>query len=187
MITMNPELLDKLRYPVGKYNPPAVIDGGVIEAWKKEIAEFPAKLAVAVHGLNREQLDWVYRPEGWSIQQLVHHCADSHMNALVRFKLCLTEDLPTIKPYAEERWALLSDTLDLDISHSIKIVEGLHARMVKLIEDATADDLKREFIHPEHGRQISFAKSIGTYAWHSRHHLAHIMLALESEGKYNEG
>jgi hypothetical protein len=110
----------------------------------------------------------------------VHHCADSHVNAFIRFKLALTEDNPTIKPYTEALWAELPDTLDLPISTSLQILEGVHARMAKVLSTLTEEQLQRTFVHPEHNRTQSIAFTIGSYAWHGKHHLEHVKLAKAS-------
>lgn len=174
-----------LKYPNGKFSKPEVITPRYLSNWINDIESFPDRIEQLVSGLDQDDLKLKYRPLGWSIQQLVHHCADSHMNALIRFKLALTEELPTIKPYNEALWAELPDTLNIDIKKSQKILEGVHARLAILLKSFTAQQLKREFIHPDHKFRISLAENIGIYAWHCNHHLAHIQQALDSGGKYN--
>jgi len=175
---------EKQRYPIGQFVKPEPIDASHIAAWIKTIAEFPARLNDLVGNLKDAQLDWSYRPGGWTIRQLVHHCADSHMNSFVRLKLCLTEDRPTVKPYFEDRWAETPDAVHSKIAASIKILEGLHARWTDLLGRLNSEELKREFFHPEQGRAFAIDEIIGIYAWHSRHHLAHIKQALEIKGKF---
>lgn len=149
------------------------------------IESFPEQINGLTHLLSNSQLNWNYRPQGWSIKQVVHHCADSHMNCLIRFKLALTEIKPVIKPYLESQWAELADATDTDISASIMLLTSLHSKWVKLLKSLDTNDLQRIFIHPEHNWEISLAQTIALYAWHCKHHLAHIMIAIESNGKYN--
>ena len=145
------------------------------------IAELPSRVAEAVAGLNDSQLDTPYRPGGWTVRQTVHHIADSHSNSLTRFKLALTEDEPpTIKPYYEDRWAELGDSR-LPIGVSMKIIEGLHARWVALLVSMSDSDFARRFIHPETG-EWTLDGALALYAWHSRHHTAHITRLRERNG-----
>jgi len=173
--------MKKLQFPIGVFEKPQVIEKSHIKSWIQEIALFPARLSQQTEKLSAEQLNWQYRPDGWTIQQVVHHCADSHINSFTRFKLSLTENLPIIKPYLEDKWAELPDTIETPIVESIKILEGLHARWVVLLKTLNSNDLERKFIHPEHGKQFSIAENIGVYAWHCNHHLAHIIQALEKK------
>ncbi|MGL1888819.1 MAG: putative metal-dependent hydrolase [Reichenbachiella sp.] len=181
---MNNSDLHLLKFPIGEFIKPDSIDASHMEQWIKEIQLFPSCLKNLVEELSAAQLQWKYRPEGWMIKQVVHHCADSHMNSLMRFKLTLTEELPDIKPYWEDRWAELVDSHDDDLTYSLMFIEGLHYRWVKLLQSLTPADLKKEFVHPEHGKHFSLEENIGVYAWHSNHHLAHIRQAIESNGKY---
>lgn len=166
--------IEQLRYPIGKFEKPSTITSDILSGWINDISSFPVKLIGEVKHLTNEQLDTQYRPDGWTIRQVVHHCADSHMNALVRIKLTLTEDQPTIKPYFEDRWAKLTDSKTLTISPSLKMIEGIHNRWSVLLKNLTEEDFGRAFIHPEHGRKIRLDESTGLYAWHCNHHLAHI-------------
>jgi hypothetical protein len=175
--------MQHLRFPIGEFTAPEPITQEQIDDWIDEIASFPARLKELTHNLSDVELSWRYRPDGWNIKQVIHHCADSHMNSFIRFKLSLTEDTPIIKPYFEDKWAGMPDTTDANVSASIKLIEGLHARWVILLKSLKADELKKEFIHPEHGKRFSVAENIGVYAWHSNHHLAHIRLALDVEGQ----
>lgn len=147
----------------------------------EEIARTPANLRSAVQGLSTKQLDTPYRPGGWTVRQVVHHLPDSHMNSYVRFKLALTEDEPTIKPYAEDRWAELSDTKATPIETSLTLLDSLHARWVALLRSLDSEQWKRNFRHPELG-PVSLEKSLALYAWHGRHHVAHIRNLREREG-----
>lgn len=171
---MTPQTLEPLQFPIGKYNAPTRFSKNIINTYIADIKSFPQRLREAVQKLTQQQLDTPYRPDGWTIRQVVHHCADSHMNSIIRFKLALTEDKPTIKPYYEDRWAELSDSKTMPIEPSLKLLEGLHERWVVLLEQLSDDDLKRTFVHPEHGKSFSLEENIGTYAWHGNHHLAHI-------------
>ncbi len=176
--------VEQLKYPIGEFEKPTQIEAAHIEQWISDIEAFPTRLIALVKDLTAEQLLWPYRPEGWTIQQVVHHCADSHINSIIRFKLSLTEDNPTIKPYFENRWAELPDTLDLPISTSLSILKGLHARWTYLLKSLQSEDLKKGFVHPEHGKQFYLDETIGVYAWHSNHHLAHIEQAIAYQGKF---
>ena len=176
--------LERLKYPIGKFIKPDVISSNQVNEWIMEIELFPSRLSELVKDLTVQELHWQYRPDGWTIQKVVHHCADSHMNSFIRFKLSLTENTPTIKPYFEDKWAELPDTTEAPILESIQILYGLHSRWVLLLKSLTQDDLQKAFIHPEHGRRITVAENIGIYAWHSNHHLAHIKQALQYKGKF---
>ncbi len=177
--------LEKLKYPVGNFRFPNEFEEGDISEWISIIENFPAALAGAVEGLSPEQLGWRYRPEGWTISQVVHHCADSHMNAFIRFKLTLTEDSPEVKPYFENLWAELPDTLDAPIEWSLDILRGLHQRWVLTLSKLSNEDLLKTYMHSEHKRTFELRQVIAMYAWHCRHHLAHISQAKGSSGSYN--
>lgn len=160
------------RYPIGEFEFDGKITRIEIEEWIKQIEDLPELLAVAVSGLNEQQMDTAYRLGGWTVRQVVHHLADSHMNAYIRFKLAITEDTPVIKPYNEGEWAELPD-YELPIETSISLLKALHIRWVKLLKSLTLTDLEKTFVHPDSG-EISIGKNIGIYAWHGQHHLSHI-------------
>jgi hypothetical protein len=160
------------RYPIGKFQFNGEITNSVTKGWINEIEDLPGLLRVAVRDLDNEQLDTSYRSEGWTVRQVVHHLADSHMNAYVRFKLALTEETPLIKPYDEVKWAELPD-YKLPIDISLSLLETLHIRWVKLLRSLSPADIEKTFMHPDSG-EVSVGKNIGIYAWHGRHHLAHI-------------
>lgn len=167
-----------LRFPIGNFDPAAYTSR---EVNINTIANLPANLRTAVDGLTDQQLDTPYRPEGWTLRQTVHHIADSHINSLCRFKLALTEDeTPTIRPYMEDRWAELADSR-LPVDFSLAIIDGVHARWVELLKNMSDADYEREFRHPETGNW-TLEKVLGLYAWHSRHHTAHITNTRERSG-----
>jgi hypothetical protein len=166
--------LEKLKFPIGTFEKPEVITKEILTEWISDISTFPERLMKEVLHLSEQKLDTPYRPEGWTIRQVVHHCADSHMNSFTRLKLTLTEDRPIVKPYFEERWAELSDSKSFPIHSSLKMLEGIHERWSFLLNNLTELDLERIYIHPEHGAQFRIDEYIGLYAWHCNHHLAHI-------------
>ena len=169
-----------LRYPIGQFAPPENVTPGEVQAWIDDIAVLPADLRRTVEALNDGQLDTPYRPGGWTVRQVVHHLPDSHMNSLVRFKWALTEDRPLIKAYDEKGWAALPDCRG-PIGRSLDLLAALHARWVDLLQSLSSAQLQREFVHPESGA-ATLAVTVGAYAWHGRHHLAHIERLLEREG-----
>lgn len=172
-VTLAPTRLNPdLRFPIGDFSPAHPIAHAARRAQIDVLRALPQKLSAAVNDLSDAQLDTPYREGGWTVRQLVHHIADSHANAYIRFKLALTEDGPTIKPYDEAAWARLPDSR-LPVAVSLAILEGLHIRWVALIESLAEADYSRVFHHPERGPQ-DLATTLGLYAWHSEHHTAHI-------------
>lgn len=161
------------RYPVGRYDIKREVTLAERERYIEEIAAAPAQLRVAVADLTAEQLATPYRPDGWTVRQVVHHLADSHLNSYVRFKLALTEDEPTIKPYEEALWAALSDGRDAPVELSLDLLAALHERWVMLLKSLTPADFARTFRHPDMGA-VALNQNVGLYAWHGRHHIAHI-------------
>ncbi|MBC7745959.1 MAG: putative metal-dependent hydrolase [Flavobacterium sp.] len=166
-------MIEDLQYPIGKFIEPSIINDALIQSGINVITHFPAKLKQEVSTLKDYQLDTPYRPEGWSIRQVVHHCADSHMNSVIRFKLALTEDEPVIKPYYEDRWANLSDN-QMDINPSLLLLDSLHIKWVYLINSFTDIDFKKFYVHPDNGKMYTLELAVILYAWHCNHHLAHI-------------
>lgn len=162
-----------LRYPIGKFEYQGPLSEAQSSGLIQQIADAPADLRSAIVALSEAQLDTPYRPEGWTIRQVVHHVPDSHMNSYVRFKLALTEDEPTIKPYAEDRWAELADTKATPVEVSLTLLESLHDRWVSLLRSLTPEEWKRTFRHPDLG-PLNLEKTLALYAWHGRHHVAHI-------------
>ena len=175
--------IDSLRYPIGKFQNPGVYNAKNFLSFVDDIERFPARLVQEVGPLTPEQVNWIYRPEGWTIRQVVHHCADSHMNAFSRIKLALTEDRPTIKPYLEAEWAKHTD-YDLPVVHSIKLLEGLHMRWSALLKGLGEEQLMRSFLHPENGREWSLYFTTALYAWHCNHHLGHVKQAKAYRGEF---
>lgn len=165
---------DKLRYPIGKFITPEVYTTVYLSERIQEIAEFPALLKKEVSQLSDEQLDTPYRDGGWTIRQVTHHCADSHMNCFIRLKWALTEDTPTIKFYYEDLWGEMVDNTKMPIESTLALLEGLHFRLAYLMNSLSASDLNKSFIHPEHNASFQIKEIIGTYAWHGLHHLAQI-------------
>lgn len=165
--------LEQLRFPIGHFSHFGGMDMDTVNGWIHQISLLPDELSLAINGLNEDHLNTPYRPDGWTVKQVVHHIADSHMNSVIRFKWALTEDKPTIKAYYEDRWALLDDYNDIDVHDSVDFLRLLHKRWVVLLYTLTENELQREFIHPESG-PTSLYKNIGFYAWHGRHHVAQI-------------
>ena len=174
--------IEKLKFPIGKLKMPGEITVETISTYIQDIADFPERLKGEVIYLRDPELDTPYRPGGWTIRQVVHHCADSHMNSLIRFKLALTENKPVIKPYFEDRWAELSDSKIMSILPSLEILAGIHQRWVHLLQGLTNQQWKSTFIHPEQGREYRLDESLGLYAWHCNHHLAHIINLKRAKG-----
>ncbi len=161
-----------LRYPIGKFSGKAAGNDAERQECLKAIEEAPAKLRAAVQELSEQQLDTPYREGGWTVRQVVHHLPDSHLNSYVRFKLALTETEPTIKPYYEDRWAGLPDS-KMPIQVSLTLLDSLHQRWVNLLRSFKSEDWKKTLRHPELG-VMTLDKMLALYAWHGRHHVAHI-------------
>ncbi len=171
------------RYPVGEFErPPLPLTADQRARYVDEIAALPDRFEAAVAGLSEKQLDTPYRPGGWTVRQVAHHVPDSHMNALVRFKLALTEKTPTIKPYDEARWAELGDVRETPVSVSLALLEALHHRWVTRLRAMTEDDFARTYRHPELGSTLSLDHALAMYAWHCRHHTAHVTELRGREG-----
>ena len=171
-----------LRYPIGKAERTPSLSPAERRAAVDAIAAAPAMLRAAVSGLRDSQLDTPYRPGGWTVRQVVHHVADSHLNAYTRFRFALTEDNPTIKPYDEAKWAELTDARALPISVSLALLDALHERLVHLLRATPDADFARSLEHPDNGR-MTLDSLVGTYSWHGRHHTAHVT-ALRDQMKW---
>lgn len=170
-----------LRYPVGRFQAPAAITADERAQFIRVIEELPSSLRSAIAGLSDAQLDTPYREGGWTVRQVIHHVADSHMNSLIRFKLALTEDSPVIKPYDEGAWAKLADSTQLPVETSLSLLDGLHQRWTLLLRSMNDEQFQRAFKHPEIGL-VKLDVNLALYAWHSRHHTAHITSLREREG-----
>jgi uncharacterized damage-inducible protein DinB len=167
--------MDDLRYPVGPFVYDKETTPGKRSEWIRQLADAPALLRSAVSGLSDRQIETPYRPGGWTVRQVVHHVPDSHLNAYCRFKLALTEDNPTIKPYDEAAWATVADTAGTPLDVSLTLLEALHKRWVVVLESMTAADFARPLQHPERGA-ISLDWMLQLYAWHGRHHAGHVLI-----------
>jgi hypothetical protein len=172
---------DKLRYPIGRYMRPEAITSEMLSGWTADIERLPGELRSLVSGLSGEQLSLRYRPGGWTIRQVVHHLPDSHMNSFMRFKLALTEKSPIIKPYLEDKWAELPDGEGADVSISLNLLEALHKRWAYLLRNMTPGQFQLVYIHPERKSPQRLDGVLGLYAWHGKHHLAHVRQALEKK------
>jgi hypothetical protein len=181
-------MTNDLRYPIGKAAEQPFSTKGYDENLKashiRDIQMCPSLLEQVISNLDEHQLNIPYRDGGWTSKQVIHHVADSHMNAYIRFKLALTEDDPTIKPYNEAAWAELSDTKNLPVNVSLTLLHALHTRWVELMRGMSEADWQRTIFHPEHKRKISLWDMLGTYAWHGKHHAAHIT-ALRERMEWN--
>ncbi|MBS1637395.1 MAG: putative metal-dependent hydrolase [Bacteroidetes bacterium] len=170
--------LNQLKYPVGKFTFDPAAD---VNAFILTIIDFPGKIRHETEQLTVHQLDTPYRPDGWTIRQVIHHCADSHQNAFARFKLALTEDTPVIKPYRENLWAVQPDYHE-PIQPSLLILEGVHHRWAALLNSMNETDFEQQYMHPEYNRKFTLREALGLYDWHCRHHLAHITELKKREG-----
>ena len=170
-----------LRYPIGQFEYLGTLSNELRQELIDQIAATPERMRTAVQGLSEEQLNTPYRPEGWTVRQVVHHVPESHLNSYIRFKLAVTEDEPTIKPYFEDRWAKLDDANTAPVELSLNLLEALHERWVWFLRSLKDGDFQRTFRHPELGT-VSLDKNIALYAWHGRHHVAHITSLRERMG-----
>jgi uncharacterized damage-inducible protein DinB len=177
---MQPATTD-LRYPIGKYKRTENLAPDRRSALIDIIAGTPQKLREALSGLSAEQLDTPYRPGGWTVRQVVHHVPDSHLNAYIRFKLALTEERPTIKPYEEDRWAELADSFNTPVEVSLTLLESLHVRWVNLLRSLPEADWQRSLLHPQNG-EMTLLNVLDLYAWHGPHHVAHVTSLRERMG-----
>ncbi len=167
--------MDELKYPIGKYTEQPFSEKQLRE-WLLDIETLPMHVEHAVLNMDEYQLQTPYRPGGWTVHQVVHHIADSHMNAYIRFKLGLTEDNPTIKPYDEKQWAEMADTKNLPINISITILFAVHRRWMEVLSNIKEEEWNRTVIHPEHQKTMTLWYLLGMYAWHGKHHVGHIRL-----------
>ena len=178
---MNTE--DTLRYPTGRFQrPKRTLEAGERRQMIDAIDRTPVEFRAAIRGLSEDQLDTPYRPGGWTVRQVVHHLPDSHMNAFIRFKLALTEETPTIKPYDEAEWAKLSDARDTPIETSLTLLTALHERWARLLRAMTSSDFERKLNHPEWDAPLSLDSMLALYSWHGAHHTAHVTKLRERMG-----
>lgn len=173
--------MEDLQYPVGRLVKPQSLSDAERRACIDEIAKAPAALRAAVRGLSEAQLDTPYRPGGWTVRQVVHHVPESHLNAYTRFKLALTEDTPTIKPYDENGWSQTGEVQTTPIETSLTLLDALHDRWVRLLDTITPEQYDRKLVHPENGT-MNLHQVLATYEWHGRHHIAHITSLRQRNG-----
>lgn len=169
--------LEQLKYPVGKHQSKEEYNLLEVETFINTIRLFPSALKNAVLNISEEQLNTQYRPEGWTVRQVIHHLADSHMNALLRFKMALTENNPTIKSYDEAAFARLND-YELPLEPSLNIIENIHQKWLFILSGMKPDDFMKTYFHPQHQLSFTLQQTLATYDWHCRHHLAHISLVV---------
>lgn len=167
--------LEELKYPIGKYEQVKSFTEDDIRQWLSVLTALPSWLDACIENLDEHQLNTPYRAGGWTVNQVIHHLADSHMNAYIRLKLSLTESNPIVKPYKEELWAELADNTAVPVNVSITLLHSLHLRLVAVMERMTPDDWNRSYHHPQHNRDIPLWELAALYAWHSRHHMEHII------------
>lgn len=179
---MDTNELEKMKYPIGKYEIPEEITEEHLNNWIDILEHLPNRLEALVTPLSEAQLETPYRPEGWTVRQLVHHISDSHHNSYVRFKWGLTEDNPMIKAYFEKEWSKLFDARTAPIQMSLDHLKAVHAKLVFLLKGLSREDLKRKFRHPEGNIESTLEENIGRYAWHGSHHFAHIENLIKREG-----
>jgi hypothetical protein len=170
------------RYPIGPFIAPTQWDDDIVALWRGAIAELPRTLRATVAGLDNAALDTPYRDGGWTVRQIVHHLADSHLNAFARFKLALTEENPVIRPYSQEAWARLPDSTQMSVAPSLEMLEGLHVRWGMLLGMMGEAELQRTFVHPEYDATFTLGRNLALYAWHGQHHVAQILTLRNARG-----
>ena len=173
---------EQLKYPIGKFQYPQSIDDVNIPSHIDIIARLPLKLREATVALDDSQLDTPYRPEVWTVRQVVHHLADSHINAYCRFKLAMSEENPVIKPYLEALWAEFEDGKSAPIFHSLNLLDAVHGRWIIFLKSMKKEDYKRTFLHPEYQKTMFLFQTLNMYSWHCEHHLAHITELAKRKG-----
>ena len=174
--------INQLKYPIGEFRAPYRITPATRENYINDLERLPGQMTEAVEGLSDEQLDTAYRPEGWTIRQVVHHVTDSHLNGYIRYKWALTEPDPLIKAYNEQAWAILPDSLEGPVEMSLHLLTSLHTRWVWLLKSISDEDWSKSFNHPETGNQVQLDLDLSLYSWHGKHHLAHITSLVERKG-----
>lgn len=173
--------LESLQYPIGRFFAPTIVTASDRAKWLQAITDAPGQLRAAAAGLSGQQLDTRYRPSGWTVRQVIHHVADSHLIIYTRTKLALTEDHPTIRPYNENLWAGLPDANSAPVGMSLDLLDALHRRWTALLGSLSPRDWQRGYFHPESG-DMTLERVLAMYAWHGRHHTAHITSLREREG-----
>lgn len=173
---MNEEVLEKLKYPIGKFSSPLEFSQGDIDKWLREIEDLPSLCKTEMMDFTEEMLETPYRSEGWTARQVIHHIVDSHINAYIRFKLALTEELPSIKPYSESKWAELPDAKMGHPELSLALLDSLHKRWALLLRSMKDEDYNKKYFHPESKKEFQLRTALALYAWHGRHHLEHIRI-----------
>jgi uncharacterized damage-inducible protein DinB len=176
------ENLENLKYPIGKFTFASPNSSEQVKEWIQSLEDLPAKLKALVADFSEEQLNTPYRPEGWTVRQVVHHIADSHHHSYTRFKWALTEKEPLIKAYEEKNWSNLFDAQTAPIQMSLDYISALHAKLVFLLKGLSSEDIKKKFIHPEGNVAVTLEENIAKYAWHGNHHFAHIEALTKREG-----
>ncbi|MFC5406404.1 YfiT family bacillithiol transferase [Cohnella soli] len=171
-----------LRYPIGRFHQDGAVTAQQKDQWLADIEALPERLKAALNGLTDRQLQEPYRPGGWTVKQVAHHLADSHMNSFIRFKLALTENNPTIKPYEEQLWAELPDSIDLPADVSVALLIALHERWAVLLRSMSDEQYARTFVHPASQQTNRLDVALGMYAWHGRHHVAQVTTLRERMG-----
>ncbi len=171
--------MQNLKYPIGEYIYLENVNETQINSWIDSLANFPQQLSEVTSTLSEAQLEVAYRPGGWTVRQVIHHVADSHINAYTRVKLTLTEENPIVRPYNEEIWAELPEAKNGDIEMSIAIIKAIHHRLVITLRALNFEDFDRKYIHPAANKQFTLGYLVGNYAWHGQHHLAHILSTLK--------
>ncbi|MBS9461604.1 putative metal-dependent hydrolase [Flagellimonas sp. 389] len=179
---MENDILEKLRYPIGTYEVPEKITENHLKEWIAILENLPKRLHDMVIPLTPQQLETPYRPDGWTVRQLIHHISDSHHHSYIRFKWALTEDTPVIKPYFEKEWSKLFDAKTAPIQMSLDHLKAVHAKLVYLLKGLSSEQLQRKFIHPVGDEETTLLENVGRYAWHGSHHFAHIKNLIEREG-----
>ncbi len=174
--------LEQLRYPIGTYKIPNPITNDHFKEWVAVLEHLPERFSAMVMPLSEEQLETPYRPEGWTVRQVVHHVSDSHHHSYIRFKWALTEDNPVIKPYDEKGWAALFDTKTAPIQMSLDHIKAVHTKLVYLLKGLSKEQLQRKFTHPQDNMETTLLENVGRYAWHGNHHFAHIENLIKREG-----
>ena len=170
--------MEALKFPIGRFVSPETINQEMMEMYKATIQHFPDLLEAKLKQLNSTQLNETYREGSWTVRQVVHHLADSHMNAFIRFKLALSEDKPVIKPYLQDAFVEMDDEKEFDILPSLSIIKGVHERWIKLLNSMSESDFDRVYIHPEYNKEYSLKLALAQYDWHCKTHLGHIQIVL---------